>query len=127
LKEEALDRIKWRNRSGRGCRLTDYWWWWYWSNDGYILVETGHLFENTFGCLLAYLVCVLLFVNNGHKLPKDFTNFFASIRLFLYFMPRLRSSLCLTATKIKQKMSVSDSSSNCCWRYKNSPRTQEFR
>jgi hypothetical protein len=24
LKEEALDRIKWRNRSGRGCRLTDY-------------------------------------------------------------------------------------------------------
>jgi hypothetical protein len=30
LKEEALDRIKWRNRFGRGCGpvvcLTDYWW-----------------------------------------------------------------------------------------------------
>jgi hypothetical protein len=31
----------------------------YWSDDGYILADTAHLFKNRFGCILTYLVCGL--------------------------------------------------------------------
>jgi hypothetical protein len=85
LKEEALDRIKWRNRFGGGCGpvvcLTDYWWWWWNSWESYMVRSLSLGYQRVHLCIKSSKkIKVCIFINYVTK-KADISPF---IQWYLY-------------------------------------------
>jgi hypothetical protein len=68
LKEEALDRIRWRHHFGRGCGpvVTDYWWLLMYYNVCHIV-----LWDYNCSFAIFLIICMTISTSNGILLPNN--------------------------------------------------------